>query len=129
MRYTSLIKIICLAVLIFLLSFCAAKENNEVEAPKEILSKEVFTKLLTDYALAESAANMNIKNATLQRLDSVYAFNPLAEHNIRKSQYDSAIAFYSSRPDLYKKIYEDVLVALSELQTKRNPAKNDSSLK
>jgi Domain of unknown function (DUF4296) len=129
MRYTSLIKITCVALLVFLLSFCTTKENKEVEVPKEILSKEVFTKLLTDYALAESAANMNIKNAPLQRLDSIYAFNPLMEHNIRKSQYDSAIAFYSSRPDLYKKIYEEVLVALSELQTKRSPVKNDSSLK
>ena len=115
--------------LTFLLSFCSGKENKEVEIPKEILSQEVFTKLLTDYALAESAANMNIKNVTLQRLDTVYAFNPLVEHNIRKSQYDSAIAFYSSKPELYKKVYEDVLVALSEMQTKRNPVKNDSSLK
>jgi hypothetical protein len=117
-----------LLVLILLLSLlsCGKNAEKEVEIPDGILSQEQFTKVLADFALAESAANMNIKNVVIQKTDSVYAFDPLLENNVRKSQYDSTVFYYTARPELYKKVYEQVLEALSELQAKRNGLKVDS---
>ena len=110
----------------FLFVSCGKPSEKEVEIPAGILSKEQFTKITTDFALAESAANMNIKNVVVQKTDSVYAFDPLLENKVRKSQYDSSVSFYTANPELYKKIYEDVLVKLSELQAKKNGVKVDS---
>jgi hypothetical protein len=117
-----------LLVLILLLSLlsCGKNSGKEEEIPAGILSQEQFTKVLADFALAESAANMNIKNVVIQKTDSVYAFDPLLENNVRKSQYDSTVFYYTARPELYKKVYEQVLEALSELQAKRNGLKVDS---
>lgn len=108
---------------------CGKKEEKQIEMPEGVLSEDVFAKVLCDFALAESAANINIHNASPQKLDSVYAFDPLKENKVRQGQYDSSITFYISQPQLYKKVYEQALVKLSELQAKRNPVTPDSSLK
>lgn len=108
---------------------CWEKREETVEIPPGILSEEAFTRVLRDLSLAESAANMNIKNVNVHKMDSVYAFDPLRENNITKMQFDSAVAFYVHHPELYKRVYENVLVALREMETRRNPAKKDSALK
>jgi hypothetical protein len=121
--------ILSVSILSLLLSKCGKKSGEESQVPPEILSKEVFTKVLTDFALAESAANMNVKNTDLRKLDSVYAFNPLIDNGVTQSQYDSAITYYIAHRELYKEVYENVLVALSELQANRNPVVKDTSAK
>lgn len=112
-----------------LLFACDDKQKQSVEIPKTVLDRETFTKVLRDFALAEGAANINVKNVTLRQMDSTYAFNPLEENHITQSQYDSAMTFYTKHPTLFKEIYEAVLQQLSEMETKRNSAKKDSTLK
>jgi hypothetical protein len=105
---------------------CGPKNDAEDPIPQNILNETTFTKLLVDYALAESAANLNIKNVSLLRLDTTYAFAPLKENNISRSKYDSTLMFYSKHTILYKKIYENVLAELSEIKTARDTLKMDS---
>lgn len=114
-----------------MLAFASCGKNSEKEAelPPGILNEAQFTKVICDFALAESAANMNVKNVVIQKTDSVYAFDPLYENNVRKSQYDSTVRYYAARPELYKKVYEKVMETLSELQAKRNGLKVDSTAK
>jgi hypothetical protein len=112
--------------LLFLLS-CNSQPALQAEPPPGLLDEETFTRVLTDFALAESAANMNVKGVDYRKQDSVYAFDPLADYHIRPSQYDSTVSFYVQRPDLYKKIYENVLAQLSEIQARRNTPATDSS--
>jgi len=102
------------------------EQEEDVRVPANLLSEEVFTKVLVDYALAESAANLNIKNVPNDRYDTVYAFDPLKENHVSKSRYDSTLKFYAAHTKLYKKIYENVLAALSEMQTKRDTIRTDS---
>ena len=123
----SVIFLIAITHLFFAFS-CGSKKAEEVSLPPNVLNQEQFTKLLTDFALAESAANMNVKNVPMNKFDSVYAFNPLIENSIRKSQYDSTVGFYVQHPELYKKVYENVLANLTRLQTERS-AKKDSVVK
>ena len=104
-----------LTCLSFIIS-CSSVQEENISAPENILNEEVFSKLLVDFALAESTSNINIKNISPEKNDSAYAFNPLKENNISKAQYDSAIAFYSKHPTLYKKVYENVLAILSKMQ-------------
>lgn len=118
------IKVATLLFVALIMGACGPKEEEAVNIPEGILNHEQLTKVLTDFALAESAANMNIKNVPNTKFDSAYAFNPLFENNIRKSQYDSTIKFYVQHPALYKKVYENVLANLTQLQTKRNAGKD-----
>lgn len=122
-------KIILLSLtLVFMLS-CGQSEEDKNTVPNNILNEETFTKILLDFALAESASNINVKNVPSERLDSTYAFDPLVENKVTRAQYDSAIVFYSKHPGLYKKIYENVLTSLSKMQVKKDTTKVDPILK
>jgi hypothetical protein len=115
-------KIINSAVLVCLLTLplyrCAEKEQA-VAIPADIIPKDTFVKILTDFALSESAANMNIMGVPVQKIDSVYAFDPLSENHVRQGQYDSTLEFYTQHPDLYKKVYEEVMIRLTEIQSEK----------
>jgi len=118
-----------LSAFALLLLACTENYNAPPEIPNTILPAATFEKILADFALAESASNMNIKNVPVNKLDTTYAFDPLEENNVRKSLYDSTIQFYAQHPELYKKIYENVLTLLSEMQARRDSLSMDSIAK
>lgn len=104
-----------LVPLLALLLSCSAAQSGKVR-PAGVLPDSVFVDLLVDMALAESAANLNIKAVNNSLYDSVYAFRPLLEHGIRKSQYDSTLIYYSSHIEEYKAVYNEALDRLSAMQ-------------
>ncbi len=104
----------------FLLACGKPAEQNDAALPANILSEEAFSRLLVDFALAESAINVNVYNIPVSRMDTIYAFNPLNDNHVRKAQYDSTLAFYAAHPELYKKVYEAALAALSQMQGRRD---------
>jgi hypothetical protein len=63
---------------------------------------------------------------SVQKIDSVYAFDPLYENKVRKSQYDSTLIYYTHHPKEYKIIYENVLVVLSKLEAKHSLVKTNA---
>jgi hypothetical protein len=118
-----------LAMAITLVLDSCSREKKKVPLPPNILTEEQFATVLADFALAESASNLNIKKAALHQMDSVYAFDPLLENGIRKSQYDSSLKFYIAHPERYREVYEIALVKLSEMESARAAAKKDSTVK
>lgn len=109
--------IILFVVLFLCIPFPACKEGTSpAERPLNLISEEEFVNLLVDLSISESAANINVKQVSNLKLDSVYAFNPLKERQIRKSQYDSTLAYYSEHIPEYKAVYESVLERISAMQ-------------
>jgi len=103
--------------LLVLLPFTACVEKSASEnRPPNLLSDEAFVDLLVNFSISESASSINIKQVANLKFDSVYAFYPLTEKNIRKSQYDSTLAYYAGHIGEYKAIYETVLERISALQ-------------
>lgn len=122
-------KIINTGVLALVIFMAACGKEKTVDIPAGVLNKEAFTQVLVDFALAESAANTNIKNIPVLKIDSSYAFDPLKENKVSKAQYDSTIAFYSAHAELYKEVYENVLTELSSIQTRRDSLKTHPASK
>lgn len=109
--------VICFLGLILWLPLTNCKQSSEsADRPLNLIPEEAFVSLLVDLSISESAANINIKQVSNLKLDSVYAFNPLKERQIRKSQYDSTLAYYSEHIPEYKAVYESVLERISALQ-------------
>lgn len=120
-------KIITLVLISNLVVMSSCSGGDGVNIPAYVLPKEKYVKLIVNFSLAESAANLNIKATPIQKVDSVYHFDPLKENGVSKEQYDTTVWFYSQHPELYKEIYEEVLKTLSEMESSRNlPAKKDS---
>lgn len=108
------------ALYIFLLIILAYSCNEkQVKIPDYVLDKEKFSDLIVDFTLAESASGMNILNVQGQKTDTVYAFNPLIDHNITKSTFDTTLYFYSKHPKLFKEVYEMSLEKLNRFQASR----------
>jgi hypothetical protein len=93
--------------------------TEEVKVPENVLDKEMFSDLICEFTLAESAATLNVKNVPFEKFDSVYAFNPLHSHNISRPQYDTSLYFYSRHPQLFREVYELTLEKLSKFQSSR----------
>jgi len=108
---------------------CTNGESEGNQRPQNILSEEDFIKVLVDFSLSESAATLNIMNLHTVSLDSVSGFNPLLEHHVRRSQFDSTIRYYSYNPEDYRRIYDSVLTRLSDMQTARSKPVRDSTAK
>jgi len=108
---------------------CNVKSVNSEVLPPNILSEDQLAEVLADYALAESAANLNIKNVGLPTMDTVYAFDPLKFRGIRAAQYDSSLHYYSLHPKLYKSVYEKTLTKLTEIESRSSAPKIDSASK
>lgn len=94
---------------------CKPKQEDDDTIPSSMLTEEQFTQILTDAYLAEGASGINVKNATGEKFDSAYLFNPITDNNIRKSQFDSSMIYYTQHPKKLKLIYEKVLEKLSQL--------------
>ena len=118
MSYMARAIFVMIPVLALSLVSCTDQGKKEVTIPKGIIDEAQFTSLMVDFSLAESAVNMNIRNVALSKSDSVYAFNPLKEHGIRKAQYDSSVTFYTRHPQLYKRIYDNVMARLIEMKAR-----------
>ena len=109
------LNILCLLVSLLFVA-CKPAEENLVEVPKGILSEDQMVPVLTDCYLAEAASGINVLNVPGTKFDSAYVFNPLKDQDIKKSQFDSSLAFYSKHPKILKSIYERVLANLSQIQ-------------
>jgi len=116
-NYNLINVILFFSTLIFFNS-CGGDKNTQT-IPKNIVSQQQFTNIITDFLISESASNLNLKTIAINKFDSAYAFNPLKENNVTKPQYDSALNFYSMHPALYKQVYEDAIEQLHTKQTKR----------
>lgn len=104
--------------LILVLASCSHEAPPEA-IPDYVLDKEKFSKVLCDFTLAESAAGINVKNARADKLDSVYAFDPLADNHISRKDFDTSLYFYSHHPTLFKEAFQLAMEKLSQMQSSR----------
>jgi hypothetical protein len=111
--YINLIKICVVSVLLF---SCKPHNEEEESVPANIIAEEQLVKVLTDAYLAEGASGINIKNVTGEKFDSAYVFNPLKDNHIKKSTFDSSMAYYTRHPKKLKIIYDKILDRLSVIQ-------------
>lgn len=94
-------------------------EKKEDPIPDYVLNKEKFSDVLVDFSLAESASAVNILGVTPAKGDTVYAFNPLLDNNVKRVTFDTTLYFYSHHPKLFKEVYALTLEELSKMQAAR----------
>ena len=98
---------------IYLLSFLilfSCSEKKEQNDNENIISKDQFTNILEKIYLVESDFKLNrVNNSDYQEI--------LSDHNVSKTDFENTLQYYSERPGLFEKIYEEILIDLEE---KRN---------
>jgi hypothetical protein len=98
---------------------CKPSLDENSTAPDNILTENQLIIVLTDSYLAEGASGINIKNVSGNQFDSIYRFNPLKDHGISKTKFDSTMLYYTSHPKKLKLVYDKVLDKLSAYQASK----------
>lgn len=110
-----MIRVLILIFTIFLNLGCSFGDNSKFKVPKP---KEM-AQILAEVHLAESTlATLSVTHPTATH--NSYYKSVLAMHGLTKIEFDSAVAYYSSQPAEYEKIYENVIEILTakELEVK-----------
>tara|TARA_B110000008_G_C16474893_1_gene365694 strand:+ start:49 stop:360 length:312 start_codon:yes stop_codon:yes gene_type:complete len=98
-------KYVCLLSFLIFFSCSDKKEQNY-----KIISKDQFANILEKIYLVESDFKLNkINNSDYQQI--------LSDYNISKTDFENTLQYYSERPGLFEKIYDEIFIDLEE---KRN---------
>lgn len=93
----------------FLFTYC---NKPEKEAPKNIISKEKMTLMLTDLCLMEGAINIaNIPG--IDQNPQALKFNVYKQHNVSRTQFDSSLMYYCNHMEEFREIQANVLEELN----------------
>ncbi|MES2131683.1 MAG: DUF4296 domain-containing protein [Bacteroidota bacterium] len=109
------LRVVFIVLCIALFASCRPKTDEDEQPPSHVLSEQLFLKVLTDCYLGEGAAGINVKSVTGEKFDSAYIFNPFADNNVTKQQFDTTIVYYSKHPQKLKAVYNKLLDNLSQI--------------
>lgn len=105
-----------IVVTLFFLA-CSSTKN---ELPEGILTHEELVPILTDVEIAQGY--LRIKSSIDDSLFRSKAFQEnhyqhiFEKHHITEEQFNNNIAYYSMFPEEMEKIYNDVIIAISQEQ-------------
>lgn len=89
--------------------------SNSSDVPDYVIEQEKFTDILTDFQKAESIIRLGYhryQDSVLPN-DSVY-YSVFRKHDITKAAFDSNYNYYANQPKIFEKMYDEVIVNLSE---------------
>ena len=98
----------------------ASCSRPKVEVPASVISADSMVSILVDMHLAEAAIQMR----NLSGNDSLHteAFGRykfvLDKHKINRETFERSFRWYSAEPQIFSKLYDSVIVRLSEGQSK-----------
>ena len=94
-------------LLFFLIFFSCSQKQEQND---NIIPKDQFANILEKIYLVESDFKLNrVNNSDYQEI--------LSNYNVSKTDFENTLQYYSERPGLFEKIYEEILIDLEE---KRN---------
>lgn len=113
-----------LLILVMLTPACQKKKSI---AGKAFIQREVLVDVLVDIHLADGVTNDRKFNRKYDA-DSIDILSPILEkHQVTREMFDTTLIVYSQHPELFDKVYNDVLIKLNvmldENDKKDKPAK------
>ncbi len=101
-------------LVIFLIVCCLSFTHctsSALEKPDELLSKKVMTSIITDLYLQQQMVSQSMLNANNQEPIETVAKNAIAildTHKVSYQVFEANYKYYSSQPEVYKKILKNV---------------------
>nr|WP_321405928.1 DUF4296 domain-containing protein [uncultured Carboxylicivirga sp.] len=100
-------------VLIFLTTILACTPSPK--RPKFIPDSKEMSELLADVYIVEATMSQSGRRINKDDDKNIgYYKGVLDEYGLTKLEFDSAISWYSSHPDLFSEVYDDVITILSK---------------
>ncbi len=100
-----------LIISVFMLSSC----SEEKKMPENIIKRGEFIEILTDIQIFKSTDQFVRNKDTGFDLDASYDFI-FEEHGITVDDFSRSLDFYASDPVEFEKIYDEVIIRITEKQ-------------
>lgn len=105
-------KIFSIVILSFFILTACSDDPTKIRN-KDLIDRDVFTEILIDIHLMDAITNSPGYFRKYNQSDSLDLYsNIFAKHKVTQALFDSTVASYTQRPDIYKEIYDDVLLRL-----------------
>ncbi len=106
-----------LMVAMMLLMACGNKDKS-VKIPKNVIPPTEMVGVLVDFHLAEAVIrDAQQRNMELDQTSNQYYYSLLKKHKISRKQFAESLKFYTENSKELQKIYKDVVVELSKMQS------------
>lgn len=101
-------------VITLLITACS---SNKVDIPNGVLPQDKMADVITDFQLLEAVHKdmglFGIERKKVADTSFVIVFN---KHDITMAEFDSSYSFYTSHPDLFEEVMNEVRENLSEME-------------
>ncbi len=101
-----------------MLIIACGNKDKAIKIPNNIIPPTEMVGVLVDFHLAEAVIrNAQEKNMDLNQVSNQYYYSLLKKHGITRKQYGESLQFYTQNIKEYQKIYKEVVVELSKMQS------------
>jgi len=101
-----------------MLIIACGNKDKAVKIPNNIIPPTEMVGVLVDFHLAEAAIRQaQEKNLDVNQISNQYYYSLLKKHGITRKKYAESLQFYSQNSKEYQKIYKEVVVELSKMQS------------
>jgi hypothetical protein len=103
-----------IAILFFTAALLSCQDDFTKIRKKGLVPREDFVKILVDIHLADALTNGSMFSRKFEPGDTVELNESIfRKYNVTKAQFDSTISMYIRQPDVYMKVYDEVLLKLN----------------
>jgi len=101
-------------LLIFLgLSLSCSNDPTRI-SQKDMIERDVFVDMLVDMHILDAISNESEFYRKFSTKDSLDLYSKIFEkYNVTKAEFDSTVSAYTRRGDLYKEVYDQVLLEIN----------------
>ncbi len=93
--------------------------NLDNRVPKGFPKEKEFAQILADVHFTESAVSqMRLKRKNIDEVSNGCYHSVLSKYNLTEEKFDTIVAWYTNKPELYTKVYDDVIAILTEKESK-----------
>ncbi|MCF8378527.1 MAG: DUF4296 domain-containing protein [Bacteroidales bacterium] len=102
-----------LTIILLILSLSCSNDPTKI-SKKDMIEKDVFIDILVDMHILDAITNESEYYRKFAPEDSINIYKLIFEkHKVTQAEFDSTVSAYTRRSDLYKEIYDEVLLQLS----------------
>lgn len=106
-------KKIFFAILVLSLSACSPPPPDP---PEGTIPKDSMISLLAEVHVAESRIMLSGEFVNNHQVKSAYMQHVLATFNVDTTRFNQSFSYYTSKPDEFEQMYEDVMEEISKRQ-------------
>ena len=106
-------KFLKLTVFIFVFILITQSCNHKQVGNNDLIPQDTMAMLIADIHIADATLSVIMNTEKFKNIDEYYA-SVLKKYNIDRARFDTSLSIYSSNSDEFNKVYEDVMLILSQ---------------